>query len=223
MKSYNILSGKRLISQKIFKTFCFEVELLDSLRRKKNMQKYTGFLKKHNIYILLVAWLYSHVNISSILYGLSLWGHLPHGKTHCLSPCWQQYENYLWRRCTELGSDTFLQQKKKTKKPSIRLQSHQVSCSISVLLNYNKSSKPILFHFCQATHSQTSFLKSIFSHFLEVLNACKGTIIVLGKVQFDERFCFQFLGSEKIKKTLSLIIRFTTPTNTTQHIKMPAV
>lgn len=65
-------------------------------------------------------------------------------------------------------------------------------------------------------YNQTSFLKSIFSHILEegVLNACKGTIIVLGKVQFDERLCFQFLGSEG-KKTLSLLIRCSTARNTT--------
>lgn len=34
-----------------------------------------------------------------------------------------------------------------------------------------------------------------------VLRACKGTIIVLGKVEFDERLCFQFLVLE-LKKNI---------------------
>lgn len=61
----------------------------------------------------------SHVNMDSTLCGLSSWGHLPHENIRCPSPCWQQYESYLWRRCTEQGSDTFLQQIKRTNKPSV--------------------------------------------------------------------------------------------------------
>lgn len=43
----------------------------------------------------------------------SVWVHPPHEKTRCRWPCWQQCENYLWRRCTEQGSDTFLEQNEK--------------------------------------------------------------------------------------------------------------
>lgn len=42
--------------------------------------------------------------------------HWPHKKTHSRWPCWQQCENYLWRRCTEQGSDTFLEQNEAKKK-----------------------------------------------------------------------------------------------------------
>lgn len=51
MKSDNVLSGKRLIGQKVFKSFCFEVELLDSLKRKKICKNMKAFLTTQHIYL----------------------------------------------------------------------------------------------------------------------------------------------------------------------------
>lgn len=56
-----------------------------------------------------------------VLKSLSVWRsvHQPHKKTHCRWPCLQQCENYLWRRCTEQGSETFLEENKKKKQDSL--------------------------------------------------------------------------------------------------------
>lgn len=103
------------------KLFVLKFSCSTAWRERKICKDITGFL--HKIWILLVAWqhkvmwIWSRIHISTLC-RLSSWGHLPHEKIHCPSPCWQQYESYLWRRCTERGSDTFLQQNKRTNKPS---------------------------------------------------------------------------------------------------------
>lgn len=162
--------------------------------------------------------------------------HSPHEKKRCRWPCWQQCENYLWRRCTEQGSDTSLEQNEKKirskessrvtlslcHRPKTHLLQKSKSCSCNVLRaelyhlshifsstcfhlllslfqsdlyipNYWMILKIKLLSALMTTYYIRSFSVKSFKVKVHWMNICIFTIVVLGKVKFDEGLCFQFL------------------------------